>query len=137
MQKLWISETRKNLICVDSYEGGVLKGRLYSALGEDIRFSSLSQLLVKMEELLDCTQEPQAYTTPRRFAAVMEPSCDQIPPFQRKGALATFELKILFRQNTSWQGLLTWREGGKEQSFRSVLELILLMDSALRAEEER
>ena len=47
------------------------------------------------------------------------------------GALATFAVRLIFRQNASWQGSITWLEGEAEQSFRSVLELTLLMDSAL------
>ena len=34
------------------------------------------------------------------------------------------------------RGELLWMEGNARQSFRSVLELITLMDSALRAEEK-
>ena len=43
----------------------------------------------------------------------------------------TFELEILFRQNYSWQGRLRWPEKGKEATFRSVLELITLMELLL------
>ena len=50
----------------------------------------------------------------------------------QEGKLATFSLSILFRQNATWQGTVAWLEGGKSQSFRSVLELVFLMDSALR-----
>ena len=54
------------------------------------------------------------------------------PLSARKGALATFQIQVIFRQHTSWQGMVVWQERHMEQSFRSVLELILLMDSALR-----
>ncbi|MBQ3574429.1 MAG: hypothetical protein IJA26_02060 [Clostridia bacterium] len=54
----------------------------------------------------------------------------------RRGAKATFELQILFRQHSSWQGLLKWREKNIEQSFKSALELILLIDSALEGESD-
>ena len=50
----------------------------------------------------------------------------------RSGAVATFSMRILFRQNSSWQGSLTWIEGNQEEYFRSVLELIVLMENALR-----
>jgi len=48
-----------------------------------------------------------------------------------RGEQETFDVKILFRQNASWQGSVVWLEQKQEQSFRSVLELILLFDSAL------
>ena len=52
-----------------------------------------------------------------------------------RGNAATFEMRVLFRQHASWQGELLWLEKNTRQSFRSVLELITLMDSALRAEK--
>ena len=54
---------------------------------------------------------------------------------QMTGKLATFALRILFRQNASWQGSVTWLEGGQEQSFRSVLELVMLFSNALSYKE--
>ncbi|MBR5319858.1 MAG: hypothetical protein IKU46_09740 [Peptococcaceae bacterium] len=46
-------------------------------------------------------------------------------------AIATFKVKVLFRQGASWQGKVRWTDEGKEVSFRSALELVKLMDSAL------
>ena len=51
------------------------------------------------------------------------------------GALTTFAIRILFQQNASWQGSLTWLKENKEWRFRSTLELILLMDSILTGKE--
>ena len=65
------------------------------------------------------------------MAAPMEPGRQPEESIQ-EGKVATFSLKILFRQNSSWQGAVSWMEGGRSQNFRSVLELIFLMDSALR-----
>lgn len=134
LKKLWCPENNRILVCVDAYENGALRGRFYNFLQEAEEFSSLSQLLIRVEALLDDQRTPQSYTTHRTFASVM----DQLEEGQRpaatgKGAAATFELKILFRQNASWQGTIEWKEGRQEQSFRSVLELIHLMDSALRS----
>ena len=78
----------------------------------------------------------QSFTTPRIFALAkpLRPApCDAGEPVH--GNAATFEMRILFRQHASWQGELLWLEKNARQSFRSVLELITLMDSALRAEE--
>ena len=43
----------------------------------------------------------------------------------------TFVVKILNRQNSTWQGNITWVEGEKSQNFRSALEMLKLMDEAL------
>ena len=133
----WVHESRRTVVCVDSYEDGVLKGRVYNAYAEPECFESLSQFLIKMESLLDELQQPQSATKPRSFATFVEPM-DYAPPLEhiRRGAKATFEVQVIFRQHTSWQGVVIWLEQQMEQSFRSVLELILLMDSALRSRDE-
>ena len=46
-------------------------------------------------------------------------------------------VRILFRQNASWQGTVLWSEGSQEERFRSALELALLLDSALEQVGER
>ena len=133
VQKLWIPENRKTTVCVDSYENGILTGRFYGANQEEESFCSLSQFLVMMDEMLEHNQAPQSYTAPRRFSNCLHPgSVVGKTGSIRRGMQATFELQILFRQHTSWQGVVVWKEQRLEQSFRSVLELILLMDSALR-----
>ena len=134
MQQIWVHESRTHLVCVDSYENGVLKGWFHTPYQDVEYFSSLSQFLLKMEDLLDRMQTPQSYTTLRRFS---EPEIE-VPgsgPILPRGAKATFELKVIFRQHTSWQGVLVWREQKIEHSFRSVLELVILLDSALRSTE--
>ena len=44
---------------------------------------------------------------------------------------ATFVVKIESRQNSTWQGTVRWMEGGDSQNFRSLLELIKLMQSVV------
>lgn len=137
LKQLWCPENNRIVVCVDRYENGVPTGRFYNSLQESEDFSSLSQLLIRIESMLDDQRTPQSYTTHRTFASIMDQRCDEeYPTASRKGDCATFELKILFRQHASWQGNVVWREHRQEQSFRSVLELIHLMDSALRATEE-
>jgi len=136
VQKLWIPESRRTAVCIDSYLDGVLQGRFYGANGTEQAFSSLSQFLVMMEAMLDEANIPQSDTVTRSFAAFLPPAAGSRRG-DRRGARATFELQILFRQHSSWQGVILWQEQRLEQSFRSVLELIFLMDSALRGLEGR
>lgn len=120
-------------VCIDSYENGVLTGRIYnSRLGEAGSFQSMVEFLNRMEQLLAIEDSPQHFNRVRSF----QPVISQLPDssaitMPRVGKLATLELHILFRQNSSWQGSILWTEGKQEQHFRSVLELIFLMDSAL------
>ena len=133
IQQFWVCDNRKITVCVDDYEDGILKGRFYNAYQDVGTFESLSQFLIRMEGLLEEHQTPQSYTAHRKFSAILLPDEDYtVAPQTRRGAKATFELQVLFRQHSSWQGVLIWKERNAEQSFRSVLELVILLDSALR-----
>lgn len=131
------NEYRTTIVCIDGYENGVPVGRFYNPyLDAGQSFLSLTQFLFKMEQTLDTMNLPQSFTVTRAFAPPPQRTQENEPaPDVQKGALATFALRIIFRQNASWQGSLLWLEGNREQSFRSVLELIFLMDSALSGTE--
>ncbi len=47
----------------------------------------------------------------------------------------TFVVEIQDTQSQSWQGSVEWVQGQKKQSFRSVMELLRLMDSTVGEEE--
>lgn len=129
-------EAGNTIIYVDSYENGVLQGRFRNAHQDLEHFDSLTQFLIKMDAMLEDIQSPQAYTSLRTFSTLFPPdSSVRMSPYSPPGAKATFRLQIHFRQHTSWQGVLLWAEKNMVQSFRSVLELILLIDSALRSME--
>ena len=134
-QKVWVDESRKILVCVDSYADHNPAGGFYAPGNPPVAFSGLTQFLLKIDGLLDDNQLPQAYAPPKSFSLFLKQEGPDAPPPVPRGARATFELKILYRQHTSWQGVLVWREGRTQQSFRSVLELVTLMDSALKSQE--
>ena len=45
-----------------------------------------------------------------------------------------FIVKVLDQQHNSWQGTITWLSNNTTKPFRSTLELILLIDNALKEE---
>lgn len=120
-------------VCVDAYPNRVLQGRLQSAawVGE-MPFVSLMDFFKQVEHLLDEQLPPQAFTTMRRFGPVVKPEKTHGEVEQSaSGKLATFYVRILFRQNASWQGSVLWVDRDMESQFRSALELISLLDNAL------
>lgn len=124
------------LVCVDSYENGVPQGQLYLPGQQGERFTSLSQLLLRGDRMFE-QNGIQSFTVPRIFA-VTRP-LEEAPCYageMTQGNIATFELRLLFRQHASWQGEILWLEKNTRQNFRSVLELVCLMDSALRSAEK-
>lgn len=134
--KQWGNAYRTTVVCVDSYDEHVLRGRLYNPhQPEGIAIRSVMEFLLRMEDLLDDMHFPQSFSAVRSFGAPPERTAASPPAAERQeGQRATFAVRVLFRQNASWQGSLTWLEEGKEESFRSVLELLLLMHSALDPE---
>jgi len=51
-----------------------------------------------------------------------------------KSADATFVIHVQHRQHSSWQGEITWMDKGKKEYFRSVWELVKLMNSVFDQE---
>lgn len=126
-------------LCVDSFDSGVAKGYYYHPILENggRAFGSLGQFLVGAELLFDSINFPQSYTARRSFTPrqMVEPG-GQSGLEEQRGRCATFEIRVLFRQHASWQGSVIWVEGRSEECFRSALELILLINSALGGTEE-
>lgn len=55
---------------------------------------------------------------------------------EETGARGTFIIRILNTQHETWQGTLTWTEEKRVESFRSALELVNLIDSAMGCGEK-
>ena len=127
-------EYRKTCVCIDSYEKSILKGHFFNIHSEgSIPFQSTVEFLSRMETMLNDMASPRSYTISRSFVDRHPPPAE-VEPILLHGKRATFVIRVVLRQNSSWQGTVTWLEGKQTLCFRSVLELILLMDSALRNE---
>ena len=48
----------------------------------------------------------------------------------------TFVVHIISQEGSTWQGQVTWLDEKKTKNFRSLLELIKLMDTALEDRED-
>lgn len=125
---------------VTSYDNYCMKGYLYHAQSDrGIPFSSIVELLLQIEALMDQTNSPQRSEETRCFpgAGGERPSPEGRTGAEKVPALAVFQLNVMFRQNATWQGSLLWADEGMEAHFRSVLEVINLMHSALTREKEQ
>ncbi|WP_295867839.1 hypothetical protein [uncultured Oscillibacter sp.] len=130
-EKRWQNQYRDTLVCIDSWDDGVCTGRLiHRELPGPVGFRGVMQFLLEMEKLLDDMQFPEPFAKTRSFTQGT-PLTGVSAQDTQKGHVATFNLRVLFRQNASWQGSLQWLEGHQEASFRSVLELLLLLNSTV------
>jgi len=137
---------------ITAYENGTLRGELHSQyLETPYLFSSLVRMIGKMEEIFDTNRFPEKYMLPRSFGINKnkknqneengsETVKDLDSPEKNEasgGSKCTFEISVRFRQNATWQGQIFWAEKNLTQNFRSVLEMLKLMDEALTDGEEK
>lgn len=124
-------------IYVQQYDDRVLNGVIYhEAFPENgIRFNSTMELLLEINALMDKINYPEQFSVYRTFGEA-EPIKLEANREAMLEQRATFHIRMLFRQNTSWQGELIWSENGKRCMFRSVMELLILIDSALTCKKE-
>ena len=103
------------------------------------------ELIEQMEHIFNELDYPQSVMTLRSFEGtesverdkVMKNRTTSAPALNARGEMATFQVRVMFRQNASWQGSVRWVEEGKEENFRSVLELLHLIDSAIPSSEKQ
>lgn len=133
-------------VCVDRADPAGFAGRFYHWYDTSpVRFDSPDALLWRLDRFYDEINWPQQGLKMRRFetpgaAAPQTGQEGRLPRMERKkvndlteqsGERATFVVHVKYRQNATWQGDVLWAEKGQKQNFRSALELIKLMDSAL------
>ncbi len=139
-----INESIPNLvnICVDATEKGDIKGRYYHKYNQSAStFENAVMLFSKMEELFDALDYPQATTRPRDFlnniieekkpVKKISPVLENAMVAKERGNVATFLVAVKTRANASWQGQVIWAEKESECTFRSMMELMILIDRAV------
>lgn len=124
---------------VTSYHERCLKGMISGVpvQGEQA-FRSTIELLCLLEGLMDQTRSPQRNEESRAFLPTFPSAAGEgrAAGGGKVPVIASFQLSVMFRQNATWQGSLFWADRGMEAQFRSVLELLNLINSALSAQED-
>ena len=148
------SAATRMVVLVDERAPFSFSGRLYSDYFQRaLPFSCPEELLSLSRALLDALSFPQTATSCRSFhsrrgASAPHPTPKRsmesmkhessLPSQQNEtvltGKKGTFVVQVLYRQNATWQGTVRWLDTNKTQPFRSVLELLSLMQEALGAD---
>ena len=126
-------------MCIDNINDEELSGRIYHCYSkEPWKFTNILQLIELADDFFDKLEFPQASTSARSFTSTQFSGVDRLDKVQspedfieNRGQKGTFFLNVRYRQNSSWQGSVTWVEEQREQHFRSALELLKLIDGAL------
>ncbi len=129
------------VLCVDQTTERQISGRLYHAYSRDpIMISNVERLLFELEHFYDSINFPHPSNNSRTFQgeiphmshrAEREKVMSDEELLGRHGDLGTFIIRVQHRQNSSWQGRITWMDRDKTVYFRSMWEMLKLVDSAL------
>lgn len=104
----------------------------HNSLPEKTQFLGIEQLLKWIDVIMKQPGFPESTVKYRSFKNG-EKKMEKMPIefITEHGDKATFVVSVMYCQNATWQGTVKWVEGGREENFRSLLELIKLMDSTL------
>lgn len=130
-------------ICIEECKNGEFAGKLYHKYDKKpVGFAHFMEMVKWMEQLYDSIDYPQATCHKRSFLKEVkaEPEKKAERPVVwesqefggHRGALATFYVMVKGRANATWQGEVIWVEKEISKKFRSVMELMILMDNALK-----
>lgn len=134
-------------VCIDCVKGRTISGRVLSRrLTETYHFPDLNSFVLQMEAVFDAQNFPQAYQRIRTFLrtedkgtlAAADPSSGMTEEEVNtgRGEVATVELRVLSRRNSTWQGTVNWLDGNVIQEFSSYLELMHIADEKLFGKTE-
>ncbi len=129
------------VLCVHAMHSGGPAGELFHGYRTDsVEFGGADQMIYHMEALYNALNFPHPGSNERRFIPVEKTGThyterDRIMKdetlLSKHGDLGTFIVRVQHRQNSSWQGRITWMEQDKTISFRSIWEMIKLIESAV------
>ncbi len=129
------------VICINGRNESSYSGEIFHHYSEKPEpFTDLSQMTLRMEHLFDELNYPFPGTTDRNFITrgkeyrpQQERTIDMTDEelLQKHGDIGTFIIRVQHRQNSTWQGRITWMEEDKTVKFRSVWEMIKLMENAM------
>lgn len=150
-------------VCVDDRRNSDIRGRLYHrGRPEPVLFENAGQALNEMEKWCDQVGYPQPEVVVRKFKTktsvpdggtvekryknqeqlnirkteeAVSVASEEL--LNEEGNKGTFVVHIKYRQNATWQGQVMWAEKKQTCSFRSALELLKLIDSALDEEKKQ
>ncbi len=129
------------VLCIHGNHEGELWGEFYHSYSEQpVPFQGIGQMTLRMEKLFDWLRFPYPGTNNRSFGEIPPPTrethernrimSDEVL-LSKHGDIGTFIVRVQHRQNSSWQGRITWMEEDRTIQFRSVWEMIKLIESAV------
>ncbi|NCB92775.1 MAG: hypothetical protein EOM40_09490 [Clostridia bacterium] len=123
-------------VCIDHQDAFNIAGRFYSPLASaEYVFRDSHELLLKADQLFDQVGYPQAFQHKRSFTEHAEPNnttyctspktyMDAAQIYAKCGDIATYNIIVLSRAKTNWQGRINDAEDHLIGSFVDALEVL-------------
>lgn len=135
------------VLCINRIGDGTIKGCLYHGYQkEGIYFDGYEKIIRVAERLFFALGYPYQGTEDRMIYGGISnfPKRDRMERvlmddelLEKHGDMGTFVVRVQHRQHSSWQGSVTYLEENRSVYFRSVLELIKIIDGVLDETERR
>ena len=125
---------------VTACKNSTMRGEIKHVDSEQFRsFSSVLELVFLIEEKLEQIGAPKPameirswpgyHPAPKEAIQLSDHPVEEIGRSKVGGS--EFMVRILFRQNATWQGEVHWLEADQKRHFRSFLELLVLLQEAM------
>ena len=155
--QLYIGTPAGVVLCVDAVDersasnkgdiGGLngIDAHLWHGYVQDaVKVNVPEHMLHEMERLFELINYPRATTTQRSFAdkdnEFSQGTPSSVPRYleddellEKRGELATFIIRVQQRQNSNWQGRITWVEKDRTLRFVTIMEMLRLIEKALES----
>lgn len=134
-------------VCISDVVDGDFVGELWQQYeAYPSSFHGITDMIFQMEELYDKWNFPQRSTNCRSFRTETDSGASGVHVKrgkrmsvhnvqEKRGKKGTFIVQVQYRQNSTWQGQVVWAEENRKEHFRSALELMKLIDSAMSENE--
>ena len=134
------SRARDFILKLNSYCNRTVQGEItHVSSGQLFHFRSLLGMAFLIDERLEELGLPQRSVEMRSWQhpdlvkkeeVILADNTSDIESLKQVGG-SEFLVRVLFRQNASWQGEVHWLDTNEKKYFRSFLELILLLQEAM------
>ena len=126
-------------LCIDECQNNIHCGRIYTPLyDKPIYFYDLTHMVLLMDQVFDQNDYPKAYQTKRSFSLIKPKkhkpqykySINELT--QQLGNVSSYDVVVVTRQHTSWQGMIKNIKGEILGHFDSDLDLIQIIINLLK-----
>ena len=128
--------------CIDRVHDGNPGGRVFSRrFTRAVAFNDLISLILQLDKVFDSQGFPQAFQCPRTFlhnetnpdyiAEAPAQGIDEETVLAQHGNVFTFDVTVISRRSTDWQGTICWIDSGEQHEFSGIMELLRMIRQKL------